>query len=143
MPAICWQSWTSSRQKRNSRAARSVWIDPSFRISSDRSLCNDRKVAGPLQVDRVLRAFRQRSVANEHDGRISTKANLVDDGPGNVLDQRLKVVSGELWLGAREPPGRIGRVCGHAVVVQGFSIPSHSEFAHIPSLPAVWQPGAS
>jgi hypothetical protein len=29
------------------------------------------------------------------------------------------------------------------VVVQGFSIPSHSEFAHVSSLPAAGQPDAS
>src|SRR5439155_70475 len=75
--------------------------------------------------------FRQRSVANPNYGRISTKANLINAGVGNVLDQRLKVVSREPWLGVREPLGGVGRVCSHAVVVQGFSIPSHSEFAHV------------
>jgi len=96
------------------------------------SFCEEANcVAGPLEVGRLLRAFRQRSVANPNYGRISTKANLINDGVGNVLDQRLKVVSREPWLGVREPLGGVGRVCSHAVVVQGFSIPSHSEFAHV------------
>ena len=81
-----------------------------FSTYSNRNSGHRREVAGPLQVGRVLRAFPQRSVANRDDGRIITEASRVIDGPGNVLDQRLEIVSCEPWLGERKPRGGVGRI---------------------------------
>src|SRR5205807_9156065 len=80
---------------RPSRSALATRCDTSVAISSDPRLFDHRKQAGPLQVGRALRAFRQRSAANRHDRRIFTQPNLVVDGPANVLHQRLEVVFGE------------------------------------------------
>lgn len=69
-------------------------------------------------------------MADHDDGRVSSDARLIRDRFGDILHERLKVLSLQSGLGVRKPSGSISGPLSETVVVHGVAVPANSKFLH-------------